>query len=134
MSWIAAYVGSALAMLLLDGAWLSLAAPRIYRPQLGDLLLDGFRGVPAAIFYLLYVGGIVVLAVMPGVSADRLWVAVARGLALGLVAYGTYDLTNQATLRHWSTLVTALDMTWGTLLTGAAAAAGYVAVRWAGGL
>ena len=130
-SLIFAYAGAALAMLVLDGLWLSFAARRLYRPQLGAILLDGYRGPPAAIFYFLYVAGIVVLAVMPGLAADRWTFALTRGMALGLVAYGTYDLTNQATLRSWSTLVTIVDMGWGTLLTGIAASAGFVAARWA---
>ena len=121
-------------MLVLDGLWLGFAANRIYRPQLGDLLLAGYRLAPAIAFYLIYVAGIVVLAVAPGLSAERWTIALSRGLALGLVAYATYDLTNQATLRHWSTMVTMIDMGWGTILTGAAATAGYAAARWAASL
>ena len=121
-------------MLVFDGLWLGFAAKKLYRPQLGNLLLEGYRLAPAAIFYLLYVAGIVVLAVAPGLSAERWSISLSRGLALGLVAYATYDLTNQATLRHWPTLVTVIDMSWGTFLTGAAATAGYFAARWASNL
>ena len=131
-TWLSAYAGAALAMLALDSAWLSFAAKRLYRPELGDMLAHGFRPAPAAIFYFLYVGGIVFLAVAPGLEAGRLSVAAARGAALGLIAYATYDLTNQATLRHWSTTVTIADIAWGTLLTAIAASAGYAAARWAG--
>jgi uncharacterized membrane protein len=129
--WIFAYLGSALAMLLLDAAWLSFAAKRLYRPLLGDILADGFRLAPAALFYFLYVAGIVVLAVAPGLAAGKASVALTRGLALGLVAYATYDLTNQATLRQWSSVVTIADMAWGMVLTGVAATVGYYAARWA---
>ena len=128
---IFAYLGAAAAMFVLDGAWLSFAAKRLYRPLLGDMLADGFRIAPAALFYFLYVAGIVVLAVAPGLAAGKWTVALTRGLALGLIAYGTYDLTNQATLRQWSVTVTFVDMLWGTILTGAAATAGYYAARWA---
>lgn len=130
-NWIFAYLGAAAAMLVLDGAWLSFAAKRIYRPLLGDMLADGFRLAPAAAFYFLYVAGIVFLAVMPGLAAGKWTVALSRGLVLGLIAYGTYDLTNQATLRQWSGTVSIVDMCWGTILTGAAATAGYYAARWA---
>lgn len=131
ITWLSAYAGAALAMLALDSAWLGFAAKRLYRPELGDMLAEGFRLAPAAIFYFLYVGGIVFLAVAPGLEAGKLSVAATRGAALGLIAYATYDLTNQATLRHWSTTVTVADMAWGTLLTAIAASAGYVAARWA---
>lgn len=129
MKWFTAYAGAALAMLLFDGLWLSIAAKRFYRPALGDLLIDGFRPVPAVIFYLLYVAGIVVLAACPGLAVGKWSAALWRGAVLGLVAYGTYDLTNQATLRHWPIYLTALDMAWGTFLTGFASTAGYFAAR-----
>jgi len=86
---------------------------------------------PAAAFYFLYVGGIVFIAVAPGLAADKWTVALTRGMALGLIAYATYDLTNQATLKQWSTTVTLADMAWGTVLTGVAASAGFFAARWA---
>lgn len=130
-SWIFAYLGAATAMLVLDGAWLSFAAKRLYRPLLGNMLADGFRLAPAALFYFLYVAGIVVLAVSPALAAGKWSMALGRGMALGLIAYGTYDLTNQATLRQWSGLVSAVDMAWGMLLTGAAATAGFYVARWA---
>lgn len=129
--WIFAYIGAALAMLVLDSVWLSFAAKRLYRPELGNMLADGFRMAPAAAFYFLYVAGIVFLAVAPGLAAEKWTVALTRGMALGLIAYATYDLTNQATLRHWSTTVTIADMAWGTVLTGIAASAGFFAARWA---
>ena len=129
--WIFAYIGAALAMLVLDSVWLSFAAKRLYRPELGNILADGFRIAPAAAFYFLYVAGIVFLAVAPGLAADKWTVALTRGMALGLIAYATYDLTNQATLRQWSTTVTIADMAWGMVLTGIAASAGFFAARWA---
>ena len=48
---------------------------------------------------------------------------------LGFVAYATYDLTNQATLKHWSTTVTIADMAWGTVLTAITAGAGAWAAK-----
>lgn len=129
MKWFIAYVGAALGMLVLDALWLSIAAKRLYRPALGDLVIDGFRPAPAAFFYLLYVAGIVALAVHPGLAEGKWSAALWRGVVLGLVAYGTYDLTNQATLRHWPISVTALDMAWGAFLTGLASMAGYFAAR-----
>ena len=133
MIWIAAYIGAALAMLVLDSLWLGFAAKRLYRPELGDILAEGFRIAPAAIFYLSYVAGIVFLAVAPALSSGDWKAAAVRGAALGAVCYATYDLTNQATLRHWSTLVTVSDIAWGTILTATAASVGFVAANWAKG-
>ena len=52
---------------------------------------------------------------------DALW----RGAVFGLCAYGTYDLTNQATLRDWPWMVTLIDLAWGSTLTAVVAAAGH---------
>lgn len=122
----AAYLSAALCMLVLDAIWLSLVASRLYRPILGDILLaDGFRLAPAVAFYFIYLAGIIILAVMPAIEAERWTKAALLGLALGFVAYSTYDLTNQATLRTWSTTITVIDMIWGSFLTMSAATAGY---------
>ncbi len=123
---IAAYVATAAAMLCLDAIWLSSAAEHLYRPYLGDLLADGFRPAPAVAFYMIYVFGLVALAIVPAFRDGGWRRALCCGAVLGFVAYGTYDLTNQATMKHWSTIVTVADMLWGTLLSATAAVAGYV--------
>lgn len=107
----------------LDFIWLGKAGDTIYRPAMGDMVLPGFRLAPAVAFYLLYVAGVVFFAVMPGLAAGGWQSAGLRGAFFGLCAYATYDLTNQATLKHWSTTLSLIDMSWGALLTGVAAAA-----------
>ena len=129
--WIIAYVATGVAFAGLDAAWLSFATGRIYRPQIGGLLLDSFRIPPAVLFYLIYIGGIVFLAIAPALDSGRWTTALVRGAVLGLVAYGTYDLTNQATLKGWSPTVTVADLCWGVVATGAAASVGFLVMRWA---
>jgi uncharacterized membrane protein len=129
LAYLVAYLASGAVFIAADMAWLSLAGPRLYRPILGPLLADKLNGGAAVAFYLLYLAGVLVLAVAPGLRSGAWRSAAAHGLALGLVAYGTYDLTNQATLRLWSTRLTLADMIWGGGLTAAAAMAGYFAAR-----
>jgi uncharacterized membrane protein len=117
----AAYAVTALAFLGLDAVWLTTMADRLYRPALGNLMAEKFALGPAAAFYFLYVAGIVGFAVAPAVAAGSATSALLRGAALGLVAYATYDLTNQATLRGWPWSVTLADLAWGTVATGLAA-------------
>ena len=128
--WIIAYLATGLAVLGLDAIWLSVAASRLYRPQLAGLLLERFNPAPAAAFYLIYIAGILVFAVSPALASGRWASACARGAMFGFVAYATYDLTNQATLRGWSTVVTLADLGWGTVLTATAASIGLIAARW----
>ncbi len=97
-----------------------------YRPLLGDLLLERFNFAPAIVFYFLYTAGIVVFAVSPAFVSGRWTTALVSGAMLGFLCYATYDLTNQATLRGWSTIVTLVDIAWGSTLTAVAAALGYL--------
>ena len=129
MTWIVAFIAAALAFGALDALWLNWAAPNFYRPALGDILADRFRMAPALIFYAAYVAAIVWFAVRPGLS-NGLGAAALNGALLGAICYATYDLTNQATLRHWSVSVTVIDILWGALATAiAASAATFIASR-----
>lgn len=125
MRYLWAFVGSGVAMAVLDAIWLTQVGPRLYRPAIGELLADKPDMRAAVAFYLIYVCGIVVIAVSPALRDGSVMRATMMGAALGFVAYATYDLTNQATLRVWPLHVTLIDVAWGTLLTAVAAAAGY---------
>lgn len=124
-----AYLATAATFLIIDFIWLNLMSPAFYRPKLGDLLSQNPNLAVAALFYLLYAVGIVVLVVMPATAARSLLMAVGFGALLGFVAYGTYDFTNLATIRNWPVIVTVVDLIWGTFLTAISATAGYLAVR-----
>ncbi len=102
--------------LLLDGIWLGLVAPEFYQAQLGDRLAAHWNWSAAVAVYLLLVLGLVEFVVTPGLRSGSLGRAVARGGLFGLVAYGTYDLTNLATLAEWPLIVVLVDMAWGTIL------------------
>ena len=125
-----AYAATAVVFLALDAVWLTTLADRLYRPALGRLMLERFELAPAIAFYAIYLVGVVVFAVMPGLDARRWTTALGLGALLGLVAYATYDLTNQATLGDWPWRVTIADLCWGTFVTAAAAAAGCRVAAW----
>jgi len=129
MSYLVAYIASMLVFVGIDAVWLSIMGARLYRPILGDMLAEK-PNVPAAIaFYLIYGLGLMVLAIAPALREGSGGRAALSGATLGLVAYATYDLTNQATLRVWSTRLTLADMAWGAALTALAAYAGFQAAR-----
>lgn len=128
MRFIMAYIAVAVVFFALDALWLTQIALGLYRRQLGDLLLENPNLPIAALFYLLFVVGVVLLAVFPAVEAKSWLNALWMGGLLGLVAYGTYDLTNLSTLRNWSLTVSLADLAWGTALSAVSAVAGYFAV------
>jgi len=129
---LAAYAGGLLLFLALDYLWLGHVARDFYAQQLGDLLRDPPQLGIATLFYLAYVAGIVFFAVQPALRGAGLWQAVLYGALLGLLAYGTYDITNLATIKGWPVAVSLADMAWGTFVSAITAGAGYLAARWAG--
>ena len=124
-----AYVASVTVFLILDFIWLSAATSTFYRPQLGDLLSERPSLAVAAVFYLVYVVGVVVFAVTPAYAARSWLMALGLGALLGLVAYGTYDATNLATIKGWPVVVSVVDLAWGVVVTATASLAGFVALR-----
>ena len=133
MQWISAYLAAGLSFGLLDALWLRWAGPNLYRPALGELLAPTFRAAPALVFYLLYIAAMVWFAVRPGL-AQGVPHAVLNGALLGGIAYATYDLTNQATLKVWPAHVTLIDIAWGSTATALASGiAAYVVLRFGHG-
>jgi uncharacterized membrane protein len=128
MRYLVAYIATVVVFLGLDVIWLTKVSLGMYRRELGGLLLDQPNLLIAGLFYLLFVVGIVVLAIHPALNGGSWVTALLMGGVLGLVAYGTYDITNLSTLKGWSMTVTLADLAWGTVLTGVSAVAGYLAV------
>lgn len=116
--------------LALDIVWLGVAARGFYRQHLSFLLTDKPNWYAAVVFYLLFIAGLLVFAVLPGLHAGSLKRAVLLGAFFGLVTYATYDLTNMATIKKWPLVVTVVDMAWGLILAASVSAIGYSAGRW----
>jgi len=124
-----AYVIVSMAFVVADGAWLSIMGPALYKPALGDMLADKVRLAPAIAFYLLYPIGIEIFVLVPALRVGSVGQAAAYGALFGLFAYATYDLTNAATLRQWTTQITLIDMAWGAVATGLCATIAVLACR-----
>ena len=122
LQFLGAYAVALVVVGVLDGLWLGWLAKSFYQEQLGTLMTDSVRVVPAAIYYFGFPLVIVYLALLP---ASSLGEAVLRSAVLGLAAFGVYDLTNLATLRGYTVLMTVVDMAWGTFATALGGAAAY---------
>ena len=113
-------------MVLLDMIWFSISLERLYKPYLGHIMSGNFNYSVAAVFYLLYSAGLSFLILLPGFESNHSLLKVTiNGFVLGLIAYGAYDLTNQATIKDWPLLVTVIDMLWGALVTAIVSAISY---------
>ncbi|MBN2906882.1 MAG: DUF2177 family protein [Rhodobacteraceae bacterium] len=126
---IALYVITALVFLAADAVMLTKFMRPLFERYISDWLLDSPRLGAAAAFYLAYVAGLVYLVSLPALKAGDPMRALVQGAILGAMAYGTYEFTNWATLKNWSVMQVAADVTWGAVLTGVSAWVGVTVVR-----
>lgn len=125
-----AFLSTFVVFVAIDFVWLSSMANVLYKPVLGDMLAPQPRLGAAAIFYVIYAAALTYFAVWPAFEPGKgVSTALVNGAIFGFAAYATYDLTNQATLKNWSTLLTVADLAWGAALSAVAAAAGHWITR-----
>ncbi|MAM34416.1 MAG: hypothetical protein CMH28_05015 [Micavibrio sp.] len=129
MQYLTAYITTAIIFLGIDFVWLGLVATNFYKNQLGDLMKDQPNLAVAAVFYLVYVIGLIIFAVAPALKEASWQHALFFGALFGLFAYATYDFTNLSTLRGWPVKVAVVDVIWGTTLSGIASLGGYLVTR-----
>ncbi|GAU85456.1 DUF2177 family protein [Bosea sp. BIWAKO-01] len=129
MRFVTGYIAFLVAFGLCDAIWLSTMTPRLYRPTLGEGLLDQIRYLPAVLFYFGFPLGVVHFALMPALQDGSGRAALINGALIGLLAYATYDLTNYATLRAWTLTITLADLAYGTVVVGFCTWIAFVAVR-----
>ena len=125
---IVTYLATGLAFAAVDYIWLTQFGPKLYFPTLDPVALPSARLGPAAVFYFAYIAGVLALAVWPNRDKPLIRTTL-TGAMLGAMCYATYDLTNQATLKVWSTQITIIDITWGTFITAFGAAVGGYVLR-----
>ena len=123
------YGVTTLTFLILDAIMLTLVMKPLFDRHIGALMLENIRLLPAALFYLAYVAGILWFVSWPALRDGDLTRVFINGALLGLMCYGTYEFTSYAIMKdwHWSMVVT--DTTWGAVLTALAAWGGVTVTR-----
>ena len=129
LRYLVAFIVAAVVFGGLDFLWLGTIAQKLYQQEIGALLLPKPRMDAAIAFYVVYLTGLIFFAVRPGLEAASLARTVGYAALFGLVAYATYDLTNLATLKGFSTKVVAADLVWGVVVSSAASTAAFFATR-----
>jgi len=125
---VTGYAVTLVTFVAIDLIWLGIMAPRFYKPTLGDIGLTNVNLPPAIAFYLLYPLGLVIFAVEPALESGTASTALMYGALFGFFTYATYDLTNQATLRNWTSSLSLVDIAWGTVLGATSSLVAFVAV------
>ena len=121
---IISFIFVSIIFLVIDVVWLSITVKSLYRPALGDLLKDTPVMWAAVLFYIIYMIGVALIILKPALANDSILQALWTGVVFGVVAYGTYNLTNMATVKNWSASIVWIDMLWGGFLTGFSSAVG----------
>ena len=124
------YFATLIAFFAIDMIWLGLVARTFYRKYLGFLMAPNPNWLAAIIFYLLFIVGILVFVVVPGLKESSLKTTLLRAALFGLITYATYDLTNLATVKDWPVLVTVVDMIWGMILSVIVSLASFMSGKW----
>jgi uncharacterized membrane protein len=130
MTYLVAYIASFAAFIIIDYLGLSYILKPLFQRHIGELMLEEFRVLPAALFYAFLVFVVMWFAGWPALDEGKslLWVFGSAAL-IGAASYGTYEFTSYAVMKDWSPVMVAVDVTWGTVVTGVTAVAGVATVR-----
>ena len=110
-----------------DFLFLGVIAKGFFTSQVGHLLGE-IKLVPAVLFYLAYVAGI--LTFVSGGGGATWQSTLLYGALFGLFCYATFDLTSLALLKHWSWPVAIVDVSWGAFVTAVSSTAGLLVANW----
>lgn len=127
--YIVAYVVALVVFAICDGAWLSYMGPALYTETLKNILAENLRYGPAVAFYLLFPIGVIFFAVRPALQTGSLGTAALYGALFGLFTYGTYELTNFATLKDWTLKIVLIDICYGAVMVALVASLAYLVAR-----
>ncbi|SDI64598.1 DUF2177 family protein [Proteiniclasticum ruminis] len=119
MQFLKVYALTLVIFFLVDIVWLGVISKKLYKEYLGHLMAPNVNWAAALVFYFLFIAGLVFFVIMPAIEKGDLMYAITLGAFFGLITYGTYDLTNLATLKDWPLNITIIDLIWGTFLNAA---------------
>ena len=113
----------------IDFLWL-FATSQMYKKYLAHLLDPNVNWIGILLFYPLYALGLYIFVIKPFGQDSSLAQLFLQGAFFGIVTYGTYDLTNYATLREWPGFIVVIDMCWGALISGLVSVATVCILKW----
>lgn len=123
------YIVALVIFLVIDMVWLLFIAKSLYSKYLGYLMAEKVNFGAAFLFYMIFIVGLLFFVINPALAKESLGFAIMAGALFGLVTYSTYDLTNMATIKNWPTLITVLDLIWGSFVSSATAGVSYLVLK-----
>ncbi len=117
LKYLAPYLSFLICLLVIDLIWLLGIAKGLYRSEMGSLMAVHPNLVAALAFYLLYGLGVTLFVIYPALQKQAWLDALLYGALFGFFCYMTYNLTNLAVVRDFSTKLALIDIAWGSFLT-----------------
>ena len=124
------YALTLLVFFIIDLIWLGVIAKGFYQKNLNYILSPQVNWPAAIIFYLLFITGILIFAVVPALTKDSWQHAMLYGALFGFFTYMTYELTNLALLKDWPLNIVLVDIIWGVVLCTAVATLSFILAKW----
>jgi uncharacterized membrane protein len=125
--YVVLYLATLVVLVPIDLLFLWFVARGLFTAQVGDMLGE-IRPVPAMLFYLLYVAGILIF--VSGLAAATWQTTLVYGALFGLFCYATFELTSLSLLKHWTWTVAAVDVSWGAFATALSSTVGLMMANW----
>ena len=113
----------------LDLVWLGLMAKDFYQRHIGHLMRPDVQWAPGVLFYVIYVGALVVFVIQPALEKQSLGHAIGLGAFFGLAAYAAFDLTSLALLKDFPVMVAVVDLAWGAALSAVVSGVAFLFAR-----
>ena len=121
------YLATLFVLIPLDFLFLGVVAKDFFTSQVGNMLGE-IKLVPAVLFYLLYVVGVLIFV---SGSASATWqTTLLYGALFGLFCYATFDLTSLALLQELELGGRVVDIGWGAVVTAVSSTAGLLVANW----
>ena len=125
--YVVLYLVTLIVLIPIDFLFLGIVAKGFFTSEVGDMLGE-IRPVPAILFYLLYVVGILIF--VSGSAAATWQSTLLYGALFGLFCYATFDLTSLSLLKHWTWPVAIVDVSWGSFVTAVSSTLGLIIANW----
>jgi uncharacterized membrane protein len=125
--YVVLYLATLIVFVPIDFLFLGFVAKGFFAAQVGDMLGE-IRPVPAILFYLLYVLGILIfVSASAGATSQS---TLLYGALFGFFCYATFELTSLSLLKHWTWPVVMMDVTWGSFVTAVSSTLGLMIADW----
>ena len=104
-------------LLVIDAVWLNIFSANLYKENLNELISSHTNLLAGLLFYLIYAFALSYLIIFDGIKNPKTKAVLIRAFVLGLAAYSTFDLTGEAVFKNWPSIVSIIDISWGSILT-----------------